>query len=167
MTATESATKNLATYLNDHLGGAHSGVEMARKLHDDVQGEPDAATLDTLVKDIEEDLETLREILGLVGGSTQVVKQAVGWVAEKAHRVGISQVRTGSPQLTRLLQAESLEFGVEGKIRLWLALTEVQSTFPALASVDLSALVERARDQCRRLEEIRLAAAQKAFTAIG
>jgi hypothetical protein len=167
MTATESATKNLATYLNDHLGGAHSGVEMARTLHDDVQGEPDAATLDSLAKEIEEDLETLREILGLVGGSTQVVKQVVGWVAEKAHRVGISELRTGSPHLTRLLQAESLELGVEGKLRLWLALIEVQPSIPALASVDLSALAERARDQCRRLETIRLAAARKAFTTTG
>lgn len=164
MTSTEDTIKNLGTYLNDHLAGAHSGAEMARTLHDDVQGDADAATLGTLGTEIAEDLETLRELLKLIGGSTQAVKQAVGWVAEKAQRVGISQARTGSSHLTRLLQAESLCLGVEGKLALWQALIEVRSAFPQLDDVDLPALVERARDQRMRLENVRLAAARQAFT---
>ncbi|MGI8814394.1 MAG: hypothetical protein ACR2G2_03635 [Pseudonocardia sp.] len=164
MTATDAATKTLGTYLNDHLAGAHTGVEMARKLHDDVAGEPDAATLGTLAKDIEEDLDTLRELVDMIGVASQPVKQAAGWLAEKAQRLGVGQARTGDPHLTRLLQAETLALGVEGKLGLWLALMEVRAGFPPLVAVDLPALVERARDQRRRLEEIRLAAVRRAFT---
>lgn len=166
MTTTETTTEQLGTYLNDHLGGANAGVEMAGRLHDEVQGEPDAAVLGRLAAEIEEDLETLRALAEMIGVDRQLVKQAAGWVAEKAHRIGVAEARTGSPHLTRLLQAESLSLGVEGKLGLWLALIEVQPNFPQLADVDLGTLVERARDQRRRLEVVRLGAARRAFTTI-
>jgi hypothetical protein len=156
----------LGTYLNDHLGGAHAGVEMARQLEDEVRGEPDAAVLDGLAAEIEEDLETLRSLVEIIGSTRQPVKQVAGWLAEKAHRLGVAEVRTGSPHLTRLLEAESLSLGVEGKLCLWLALIELAPTFPQLAAVDFHRLADRARDQRRRLEVVRLAAARRAFATV-
>lgn len=156
-------TERLGTYLNDHLGGATAGAEMARHLHDEVQDEPDGAVLGRFASEIEEDLDTLRALAERIGVTRQPVKRAAGWVAEKVHRVGVSQARTGSPQLSRLLQVESLSLGVEGKLGLWLALIEVQPNIPQLADVDLGTLAERARDQRRRLEAVRLAAVRRAF----
>ena len=75
----------------------------------------------------------------------------------------MAEARTGSPHLTRLLQAESLSLGVEGKVSLWRALIEVAPSDPQLAVVDLQRLVDRALDQRRRLEVVRLAAARRAF----
>lgn len=153
----------LGTYLDDHLGGANAGVEMARTLQEAVTGEPDAALLGPIAADVEADLETLRRVVDLVGASGNPVKQAAGWVAEKAHRVGIDERITGSPHLTRMLQAETLALGVEGKLALWLALLEVVDRRPELGALDLPALADRARDQRRRLEAVRLAAARRAF----
>lgn len=160
-----SAVDHLGTYLNDHLGGANAGAEMARQLEEAVRGTPYAAALGPIAKDIEEDLETLRGLVEEVGVGQNPVKQAVGWVMEKAHRVGAHERMTGSRGLSLLLQAESLGLGVEGKLALWLALMEVVADYPQLTTVDLPALAERARDQRRRLEIARLGAARAAFTS--
>jgi hypothetical protein len=79
----------------------------------------------------------------------------------------VAEILTGSPHLTRLLQAESLSLGVEGKLCLWRALIEVAPSYPELAAVDLRKLADRALDQRRRLEVVRLAAARRAFATAG
>jgi hypothetical protein len=160
-----SAIDHLGTYLNDHLAGASAGVEMARQLEDAVRGTPYASALGPIAKDIEEDLETLRGLVDEMGVGQNPVKQAVGWVAEKAHRVGIHERMAGSRDLSLLLQAESVGLGVEGKLALWLALMEVVPAHPHLATVDLPSLAERARDQRRRVEIARLGAARATFTS--
>jgi hypothetical protein len=66
-----------------------------------------------------------------------------------------------------LLQAESLSLGVEGKLCLWRALIEVAPSYPELAAVDLRKLADRALNQRRRLEVVRLAAARRAFATAG
>jgi len=162
-----SANEQLATYLNDHLGGANAGVEMARELQKDVEGERDADLLGRLAEEIEEDVETLRALLEIIGITRNPVKQAAGWLAEKVQRVTVGEVVTGSAHLTRLLKVESLSLGVEGKLGFWLALMEVTAANPQLAGIDLPRLVERARDQRRRLETVRLDAARRAFTTVG
>lgn len=160
-----STTDQLGIYLNDHLGGANAGVEMARQLQKDVAGEPDAALLGPVGDEIAEDVETLRRLMEHVGVTPSPVKQAAGWVAEKAHRAGIAlQVRHGS-DLARMLAAESLSLGVEGKLGLWVALAEVAPGYPQLADMDLPGLAARARDQRRRIDAVRLAAARRAFAA--
>lgn len=62
-----------------------------------------------------------------------------------------------------MLQAETLGLGVEGKLALWVALQEVVATRPELGTVDLPTLADRDRDQRRKLEAVRLAAAHRAF----
>jgi hypothetical protein len=157
--------ERLATYLNDHLGGANAGVELARRLQNEVQGGPDAAILGRMAEEIEEDLETLRSITDMIGGTSSLMKQAAGWVAEKAHRMGLAAdtAVVGSPDLTRLLEAESLSLGVEGKRCLWSALIEVVPDYPQLAGMNFPELVARAEDQRRRIETVRISAARRAF----
>ncbi|WP_433272589.1 hypothetical protein ACQPZA_19875 [Pseudonocardia xinjiangensis] len=160
-----SPTDRLGTYLNDHVGGANAGVEMARQLEEGVRGEPAAAGLGPIAADVEEDLTTLRGLVEALGVGSNPVKQAAGWIAEKVHRIGVDERVTHSRELTLLLQAESLALGVEGKLALWLSLLEVAPAYPQLATVDLPALADRARDQRRRLETVRLGAARAAFAS--
>ena len=94
------------------------------------------------------------------------VKQALGWISEKLQRLGAGEIAMGSAHVKRLRAVESLSLGVEGKLGLWLALMEVVSAHPRLAEVDLQRLAERARDQRRRLELVRLDVARRAFTTV-
>jgi hypothetical protein len=76
----------------------------------------------------------------------------------------VSETLTRNAALSRMLQAEVLCLGIEGKRDMWLALREVVATHPPLAEVDLAALAERAREQRERVEAYRLAMARRAFT---
>lgn len=161
-----SASDLLGTYLNDHLGGAGAGVEMARTLQDSARGGPDEELLGPIADEVEQDRETLRQLIAKLGVMPNAAKRAAGWVAEKAHRVGVAEQVTGSADLTRLLQAESLSLGIEGKLGLWLALQEITPAHPQLAEVDLAGLAERAREQRRRVDAVRLVAARRTFTDV-
>jgi hypothetical protein len=158
-----SAAEHLATYLKDHLGGAATGVEMSRRLAEETRHEPDGPDLARVAEAIEQDRETLRGLVEKLGVSPNPVKQAVGWVAEKAHRLGVSETLTRNAALTRMLQAEILSLGIEGKRDMWLAVREVASAYPQLGGLDLPGLIERARQQRERVEEYRLAMARRAF----
>ena len=59
------------------------------------------------------------------------------------------------------MELEILALGVEGKLRLWLALERRADEGPKGA--DLRALVTRARSQLERLEQYRMDALQDAF----
>jgi hypothetical protein len=122
MATTEATTEVLGTYLNDHLGGAHAGMEMARKLCDRAADGPDAAVLATLVTDIEADRDDLRALIERLAPSGHPVTQAAGWIAGKAHQVAVGEALTGDEHLSMLLQTESLALDIEGKQALWEAL---------------------------------------------
>ncbi len=157
-------TDVLGTYLNDHLGGANAGVEMARQLCERAGDGPDAGVLAGLAGDIDDDREELRVLVERLGHDRHRVKQAAGWVAGKAHQVAVGEALTGDEHLSMLLQAESLALGIDGKRALWDTLLAVGDRYPALAGTDLTRLADRARDQRVRLETVRLDAARRAFT---
>lgn len=161
-----TCTSLLSTYLNNHLGGASTGIELARQLEADVAGTPDEATLGGLSGEIEHDRDVLADLIDAVGSEPDRIKQAAGWLAEKAHRLAVSDVVAGDAALSRLLTTESLALGVDGKLALWLALREAEPSHPKLAALDLDLLVERARDQRGRLEAVRLGAVREAFCTV-
>lgn len=161
-----TSTDLLCTYLNNHLGGAGTGVELAHQLVEEVAGTPDAQVLGPLAPEIEQDRDTLRELIEKLGSGRNPIKEAAGWVAEKAHRLAVSETVIGDHDLSTMLTAETLSVGVEGKIELWLALRELTPSYPQLAELDLDALIIRGRDQRSRLEAVRLGAARRAFGAV-
>jgi hypothetical protein len=164
MSVTDSTTEILGTYLDDHLVGANSGVQMAQQLRERAGDGPDAGVLGVLVEDIKADRDELRGLLERLDQSSNRVKGAAGWIAGKAHQVAVAEALTGDAHLSMLLHTESLTLGIDGKRALWVALLTVASRYPVLTETDLTGLAERARDQRDRLESVRLRAANRAFT---
>jgi hypothetical protein len=156
--------ESLGVYLNDHLAGATTGMELAGKL---CENNPDgqlAEDLSWLVGEIRADRVTLEGLMESLEIGQSAVKQAAGWGAEKLTRLKLGTRVTGSPDLTRLLEMETLSIGIEGKLAMWLALKEIAGVDARLAGTDFDRLVERARLQRQKLEPHRLEAAAKAFT---
>lgn len=153
----------LGTYLNDHLGGANAGVEMARRLRDKTKDGPDEAELDRLCGEIEQDREDLSELIDQLDQGGHPVKEAAGWVAGKVHRLGVAKAMTGDEHLSTLLEIEALALGIDGKRALWHALAKVQHLYSELADADFARLIDRAVDQRERVETIRLGAALRSF----
>ncbi len=150
-------------YLNDHLAGAMLGSDLAEQIRDRHEGTPLGAAMESIAREIEEDRQTLMELMERMGVGKNPVKQVTGWVAEKASRVKFSGVVSGEPEHGAFLALESLSLGVEGKRCLWVALKEVQDQYPALQATSLEGLIERAEAQRSTLELERLAAGVRAL----
>jgi hypothetical protein len=153
--------KPLDVYLNDHLAGARFGSDLARRL----AGRMSGTSMNALAEEIEEDRETLQQLMDRLGTSRNPVKEAATWVAEKVSHVKLSGLSAGHREFGLFMALETLSLGVEGKGALWVALADVADHYPELREFDLVALRERAAAQRRVLEAERAAAARRAFTA--
>jgi hypothetical protein len=154
----------LAVYLNDHLAGSAAGLELASKLRDNNQGTELGKVMVALHRDISQDRDTLEELMRQLELERHQIKEAAGWMLEKLSRLRLNPALTGSAELTRMLEAEALSLGIEGKLSMWLALKEAAAGDPRLAAADYDRLIERARGQRRALEPHRVAAAVASFT---
>jgi hypothetical protein len=153
----------LGTYLNDHLAGAAAGVELAEKLASTYEGTPFGAAVAAVAEEIKVDRETLNGLMERLGIGRSPAKQATGWVFEKVTRLRFDRRLTGSEDLTRLLETETLSLGIEGKAAMWLALKDIDGLDGELGRADFDRLIFRARRQREALEPYRLEAATGAF----
>ena len=151
----------LAIYLNDHLAGSTVGVELARRARGANTGSELGQLLDRLVREIEEDRDTLAAVMDAVGARRDRLKKAAAWAGEKAGRLKLNGQLTGYSPLSKLVELEGLNLGIEGKSRLWAVLGEL--TDPRLALFDFDALAQRAERQRSELEPFRLDAGRESF----
>ncbi|HEX3621997.1 MAG TPA: hypothetical protein VHT97_06760 [Acidimicrobiales bacterium] len=152
-------------YLNDHLAGAAAAVQLIDTIRSNNQGTPLADYLDDLRRWVEEDRETLVRVMDALDASPSMPKQAGGKVVERLSRLRLNEHITGSADVSRLMEMETLSVGIEGKRLLWAALVTVGTARPQLGAFDLEALIERAVAQRAGLEPFRLEAAARALTA--
>jgi hypothetical protein len=148
-------------YLNDHLAGATAGAELARRAAgSNAEGEL-GDFLARLAEDIEEDRQTLVEVMSRLGVKRDPVKQSFAWGAEKVGRLKLNGRILGYSPLSRLVEIEGLHIGIAGKLSLWQVLAATSAS--ELAGIDLEALIARAQAQLAAIEPFRIAAAREAF----
>src|SRR5262249_29666196 len=160
---TDGPDRHLAISLNDHLGGATAGVDLAEHMAKTETGAR-AAELSHLAREIREDREALLALMAALEVPVRRYKIATGWLAEKAGRLKLNgRLLTRSPMST-LREVEMLRAGGQGKLAGWQALG-VHATAHQLYSNQLDQLIARANDQLQKLEELRREAAADAFVA--
>ena len=160
-----SASKYLATYLNDHLLGSTLGLELVRRAAGENKGSELGAFLDGLVGEIEEDRDTLLAVIGELGVKPDQLKVAAGWTAEKLGRLKPNGQLLGYSPLSPLVELEGLLIGIQGKLAMWQALADVAEQV-GLERARFEALSARAERQQTEVEGHRLAAARTALTAV-
>ncbi|MDQ6820157.1 MAG: hypothetical protein M3076_07445 [Actinomycetota bacterium] len=119
------ADKAMDVYLNDHLTGATLGSDLAEQIRNRHEGTPLGEVMRSIAPQVEEDRQTLIDLMERMGTAKNPVKQASGWLAEKVSRVKFSAAVSGEPDHGAFMALESLTLGVEGKMALWTALKEV------------------------------------------
>jgi hypothetical protein len=155
--------EQLATYLNDHLGGATAGRDLAEKIAADNEGTELGSFMAGVLAAIEEDRQTLEDVMQRAGVEKAAVKQAAGRLAERLGRVRLHRAVTGDPGLSRLMELEALIMGVTGKLALWRTLREVARDDDRLAGVDFDVLIARAQEQLSGLEDHHQVVATETF----
>jgi len=160
-----SASKYLATYLNDHLAGATGGLALARRAASESKGTELGAFLSELSEEIAADRETLKEIMGALGVGPDHMEMVAARTLELVGRLKPNAQLRGYSPLSLLVELEVLKLGIQGKLAMWRALGEVSGTPPLDAERldDLAARAERqvADVEARRLEVARAALAPR------
>jgi hypothetical protein len=153
------SSEPLTIYLNDHLAGATTGVELAVRIASENDNAAIRGSLERLAHEIHEDRESLITIMGALEVPVDRAKVALGWTAEKVGRLRPSGQLRGYSPLARLLELEGLLAGIQAKQALWRALIRA-----GLADRDsLDGLIARARRQVATVQRLQGAAATLAI----
>jgi hypothetical protein len=153
----------LGIYLNDHLAGATAGVELARRSRGSNQGNEYGEVLDRIAREIDEDRNTLKELMDRLEIKRDHQKVAFGWIAEKIGRLKPNGQLTGYSPLSRLIELEGLALGISGKLSLFEALMEVADGDTRLGRAELTQLSQRAERQRAEVWRLRQRAAREAL----
>jgi hypothetical protein len=162
----ERSPQFLGIYLNDHLAGATLGVELARRLRasnedDDGFGAP----LAEICAEIEADRASLERVMSRMKIHRSRIKPAAAWTAEKLGRFKLNGRLRGYSPLSRLVELELLYIGITGKAQMWNVLKSALGD--DLGEFDFGQLAERALGQRARVQELHLAATERAFPSPG
>jgi hypothetical protein len=157
------ADKTIDVYLNDHLAGTTLGRDLAKQIQARNHGTPLGQLMESLAPQIEQDRQTLIELMRQLESSKNPVKQATAWISEKASRAKFSGITSREPELGTFMAVETLAVGVRGKACMWKALKQIADQHPPIASMNLDGLIDRAHTQEDALEHERLAAGTRAL----
>jgi hypothetical protein len=164
MAQSADPARYLAIYLNDHLAGATLGVELARRLRSSNRGDPEfGEPLARICAEIEEDRDTLVRLMEKLGVKRSPLKPALARAGERLGRLKLNGQLRGYSPLSRVLELEGMAGLIGAKIQIWNALE--QSFGETLDGFDFHALAARADNQGQRVEDLHLAAAQRALPA--
>lgn len=157
--------KRLRIYLQDHLAGSTTGLELARRLRGENEGTEYGPPLAKIADEIEADRRALQGLMEDFGFGADKFKNLGAWTVEKAGRLKLNGQLTGYSPLSRMEELEGLLTGITGKWGLWVALLQIAPEEPRLDAARLERLRDRAESQRATVEELREKAAREAFLA--
>lgn len=161
------ADKHLGIYLNDHLAGSTTALELL----DDLQASHAESDLGRFIAGLRQDIAADRGELEALMRRLEIpesrTRKASAWVAGKVTdlKLRLDDREGGALRLFEALDA--LSIGIEGKRLLWRALAALADELPVLRALDFGRLIARAEEQRGRVEEVRLGAARRALIPVG
>jgi hypothetical protein len=156
--------KRLSIYLNDHLGGAAAGTELAKRTASSNEGTEFSEPLSRIAREIDEDKRALEGTMTELEIQKNPIKHLAGWAAEKAGRLKLNGQILGYSPLSRVVELEGLVAGVTGKLALWETLKALSEKDPRLDGAVFDGLIKRAVAQRDELNDVRRKASEIAFT---
>lgn len=154
--------KELASYLNDHLAGSVSALELIEHWAHVHDGKPLGDFFMDMDAEIRADQDKLRELMRSLRLEESNLRQAGAWVAEKVGRARLMIAGDEPDSLGLVLTLEGLIMGIGGKKLLWRALAAAKLL--QLNGYEFEELQRRAQEQIERIEAERMRAVHKVFT---
>ena len=123
------ARERLHTYLNDHLAGSVAAIELLDGVIEHHSEDRITKIFRDLRDEIQDDQETLRNLIRKLGAKESAMRKAGAWLAEKFSRVKVGDVNDSAGLLPAL---EALALGITGKQLLWRSFAAIAPNFSAL-----------------------------------
>lgn len=158
-----AAVGDRLTYLNDHLAGAKTALEILDHLIATATDDH-RPFLTGIKEEISQDRDTLQRLLERLGGHQSAVRQIGGWIAGQAGRLKLLLDDPSRGALEHFEALELLTIGIHGKRLLWRALGH--SNIQEFRDIDFVALEQRATDQHDRVDAARLAASRRVIADV-
>jgi hypothetical protein len=155
--------EDLTIYLNDHLAGSVSAIELVDHLIETYKGKSLEPFLTNLRNEIDADQRALQDLIKKLGVKESAVRKAGAWVAEKLARMKVRVSDSEKDQMGLLDALEGLLLGITGKGALWSALEAASENVPSLRGLGYARLQQRAREQCDLVDAKRLESAREVF----
>jgi hypothetical protein len=152
--------KDLDSYLNDHLAGSISALELIAHWVKAHKGEPLGSFFVQIEREIKADQQALRDVMRTLEVEESKVRKAGAWAAEKIGRARLTIAGDAPGGLGLVLTLEGLIMGVTGKKLMWRTLAVAK--LPRLNSYNLEELQHRAEQQVARIEAERISAIHQA-----
>ena len=138
--------EELTIYLNDHLAGSVGALELVDHLIETYKGKSLEQFFKDLRSEIDEDQDTLQDLIEKLGKKESAVRKAGAWVAEKVSRAKIQLSDSEKGQMGLLHALEGLVLGITGKRGLWTALAAAADSLPQLRELDYERLKSEHRN---------------------
>ncbi|MFF7212996.1 hypothetical protein ACFZAU_21050 [Streptomyces sp. NPDC008238] len=144
----------LEIYLNDHLAGSTTGQLMSRHLAEHHKSAPHGDELRRVADEIEEDRQSLLDLMASLDVPAHRHKIYAGWLAEKARLLKLNGRVIRRSGLSTVIELEALRLGIEGKSLLWQSLLSLTPE-KDLDEERLRTLLDRAQEQIDTVETVR------------
>ena len=153
----------LVAYLREHLSGADATIQVVRRLASTSEGQSDRQLFRDLLREFEQDHETVCCLLRRLRVTARSAKRAAGSASGRLVRLAAG----GEPgDLSLLRTLEGLAIGIQGKRCLWRALQELAREV-SRGGETFVALEARAVRQWERVDRRRRALAAMTFPKLG
>lgn len=154
-------------YLNDHLATATGAVELAGRAHGAMSDGPAAPWLAAAQRELTAERDLLVEAMVRLQVRRDRVKQAAGWLGEKAGRLKPNGGLLRRSPVSDVVELEWLLILGEHNLAVLRTLHDLAAHEPALEGLvpDLETAIEWAVARRDSLEEQRVAAAARALSA--
>ena len=159
----ENGARHLGIYLNDHLAGSMTAIELVGRAAKQYKGTQLGDFFARIGAEIEQDRDTLKAVMAANGVQQQRYKLAAAWVAEKGARLKFNGAMVRRSPLTPLVELETLAVGIRGKEQLWRLLRE--SAPDEASGSRFGELIERAQRQHEAVERRRVEEGKRAISA--
>ncbi|GGR62841.1 hypothetical protein J2S40_002238 [Nocardioides luteus] len=157
--------ENLQAYLQHHWAGSSAGLALFRRVGQSHSDPQVAAEIRQLAAEMNEDRESLRDIIEQTGGKPSPVATATGRALEFAGRFKPNGRIVRRSALADLFDIEALRDAVNGKRAGWHVLLTIADEDPRLDPKQLAELMRRADDHIDRLEALHLKVGPAVFHA--
>lgn len=140
-------------YLNDHIAAAVAWSALAARIARENTGSPLGDIVETLRRDLDEEIPLLRVLLRESGGRERKAKQWIARSAERFGRLKPNGAFRGYSPLSRLVEIEALTAALALRASMWRSLSTALGPQRTIGRNTIAELEERARNQTGELDD--------------